>query len=97
MSENKQIINDIKRYEGYSPYSLNQPPLRKPKDTSKRTRQDSIVDYPSNTIQNQNKLFYGDNLDILRKHIKPESIDLIYIAPLLIVKGISMYFLRILI
>lgn len=30
-----------------------------------------------------NTLYYGDNLDILRKHIKAESVDLIYLDPLL--------------
>lgn len=29
----------------------------------------------------QNKLYFGDNLDILRKHIADESIDLIYLDP----------------
>ena len=28
-----------------------------------------------------NRLFYGDNLDILRTHIKNNSVDLIYIDP----------------
>ena len=28
-----------------------------------------------------NTLFYGDNLDILRHHIKDESVDLIYLDP----------------
>ncbi len=28
-----------------------------------------------------NKLFYGDNLDVLREHIKDESVDLIYLDP----------------
>jgi len=28
-----------------------------------------------------NRLYYGDNLDILRKHIKDESVDLCYIDP----------------
>lgn len=28
-----------------------------------------------------NKLFYGDNLDILRKHVLDESVDLIYLDP----------------
>lgn len=28
-----------------------------------------------------NVLYYGDNLDILRKHIGDESVDLIYIDP----------------
>src|ERR1051326_5279739 len=30
---------------------------------------------------NKNKLFYGDNLEILRKYIQNESIDLCYIDP----------------
>ena len=29
----------------------------------------------------QNKLYFGDNLDILRRHIPDESIDLIYVDP----------------
>ena len=29
----------------------------------------------------QNTLYYGDNLEILRKHVKDESIDLIYLDP----------------
>jgi site-specific DNA-methyltransferase (adenine-specific) len=33
-----------------------------------------------NPIQ-KNKLFYGDNLEILRKYVKDESIDLCYIDP----------------
>ena len=28
-----------------------------------------------------NRLYYGDNLDILRKEIKDESVDLIYLDP----------------
>lgn len=28
-----------------------------------------------------NRLFYGDNLDILRDHVPTESIDLIYLDP----------------
>lgn len=28
-----------------------------------------------------NKLFYGDNLDVLREHIKDESVDLVYLDP----------------
>jgi site-specific DNA-methyltransferase (adenine-specific) len=30
---------------------------------------------------NTNKLFYGDNLDILRNHIQAETVDLIYLDP----------------
>ena len=29
-----------------------------------------------------NNLYYGDNLDVLRKFIKDESVDLCYIDPL---------------
>jgi hypothetical protein len=29
-----------------------------------------------------NKLFYGDNLDILRRYIKDESVDLVYLKTL---------------
>jgi len=28
-----------------------------------------------------NKLFYGDNLDVLRRYIKDETVDLIYLDP----------------
>ena len=28
-----------------------------------------------------NKLFYGDNLDVLRRHVSDESIDLVYLDP----------------
>jgi 16S rRNA G966 N2-methylase RsmD len=28
-----------------------------------------------------NRLYYGDNLDILRKEVKDESVDLIYLDP----------------
>ena len=28
-----------------------------------------------------NKLFYGDNLDVLRDHVADESVDLIYLDP----------------
>jgi 16S rRNA G966 N2-methylase RsmD len=26
-------------------------------------------------------LFYGDNLDVMRRHIKDESVDLVYLDP----------------
>jgi site-specific DNA-methyltransferase (adenine-specific) len=32
-------------------------------------------------MTNKNQLFYGDNLEVLRKHIKDESVDLCYIDP----------------
>ena len=32
-------------------------------------------------LQTHSKLYYGDNLEVLRKHVKDESIDLIYLDP----------------
>jgi len=29
----------------------------------------------------ENLLYYGDNLDVLRRHIKDETVDLIYLDP----------------
>ncbi|MGH2359248.1 MAG: hypothetical protein ACRDGM_01730 [bacterium] len=29
----------------------------------------------------QNSLYYGDNLDVLRRHVPDESVDLIYLDP----------------
>jgi adenine specific DNA methylase Mod len=29
----------------------------------------------------ENLLYYGDNLDVLRRHIKDESVDLVYLDP----------------
>lgn len=29
----------------------------------------------------KNTLYYGDNLDILKRHISDESVDLIYLDP----------------
>ncbi len=28
-----------------------------------------------------NRLFYGDNLEVLRKHVADESVDLVYLDP----------------
>ena len=28
-----------------------------------------------------NLLYYGDNLDVLRRHVKDESVDLVYLDP----------------
>jgi site-specific DNA-methyltransferase (adenine-specific) len=28
-----------------------------------------------------NRLYYGDNLDVLRRHLADESIDLVYLDP----------------
>jgi len=30
---------------------------------------------------NQNQLFFGDNLDVLRQHVPDESVDLVYLDP----------------
>ena len=35
----------------------------------------------TNTIAVKNKLFYGDNLEVLRKYTKDDTIDLCYIDP----------------
>jgi DNA modification methylase len=32
-------------------------------------------------ILQENTLYYGDNLDVLRRYIKDESVDLIYLDP----------------
>ena len=37
--------------------------------------------YPNETTSSVNKLFYGDNLEVLRKYIASNSIDLCYIDP----------------
>ena len=39
--------------------------------------------YPqSNPVANEkNKLYYGDNLDVLRRYVKDETVDLIYLDP----------------
>lgn len=29
----------------------------------------------------KNQLFYGDNLDVLRRYISPESVELVYLDP----------------
>jgi len=36
---------------------------------------------PTGIRQTKNKLFYGDNLEVLRKYIRDESVDLCYIDP----------------
>jgi site-specific DNA-methyltransferase (adenine-specific) len=32
-------------------------------------------------VTNENVLYYGDNLDILRRYVKDEAVDLIYLDP----------------
>jgi DNA modification methylase len=79
-------------YERTGRYSLpNQFPfLMRKKKSPLPTRQKSFVKFPANskaakqqkpTDQQPNKLFYGDNLEILRKYIKDKSVDLCYIDP----------------
>lgn len=29
----------------------------------------------------ENQLYYGDNLDVLRRYVKDESVDLVYLDP----------------
>ncbi len=43
----------------------------------------SLIKIPSQSIKElrNNKLYYGDNLEILRKYIKDETVDLCYIDP----------------
>ena len=36
---------------------------------------------PYNKMDEKNKLYFGDNLKILRKHQKDASVDLIYLDP----------------
>jgi DNA modification methylase len=36
---------------------------------------------PSNVSAENNRLYFGDNLNILREHIRDESVDLIYLDP----------------
>jgi DNA modification methylase len=58
--------------------------MRRKQDTSIKTRQKSIAQVLPIAKQQQkypNKLFYGDNLEIFRKYIKDESVDLCYIDP----------------
>ena len=33
------------------------------------------------TSEWKNKLYFGDNMDILRQHVAQESVDLIYLDP----------------
>lgn len=33
-----------------------------------------------NEAKQENLLYYGDNLDVMQRHIKDESVDLVYLA-----------------
>src|ERR1700687_1267821 len=37
--------------------------------------------YPCYGFMQNHLLYYGDNLDVLRQHIKDESVDLVYLDP----------------
>ena len=39
------------------------------------------ADKPVTTYPNVNTLYYGNNLDVLRRYIPDESIDLVYLDP----------------
>jgi 16S rRNA G966 N2-methylase RsmD len=32
-------------------------------------------------VDESNRLYYGDNLDVMRLHVKDESVDLVYLDP----------------
>jgi site-specific DNA-methyltransferase (adenine-specific) len=36
---------------------------------------------PETVSTEKNKLYYGDNLEVLRMHVKDESVDLVYLDP----------------
>lgn len=70
---------------------INQNFMRK-KPAPKGTKQSSVVALPKSNVKKQNakqqiptaeknKLYYGDNLEILKKYIKDDSVDLCYIDP----------------
>jgi len=40
-----------------------------------------LISQTSEVAVANNLLFFGDNLDVLRQHIKDESVDLIYLDP----------------
>ena len=48
-----------------------------------RTRHDLMQAMANSaaTVVATNKLFYGDNLLVLREHVADESVDLIYLDP----------------
>lgn len=62
--------------------------MRKTTRDPKTTKQRSIIDIPGQGVKSNakstpanNQLYYGDNLDILRRYVKTESVDLCYIDP----------------
>src|SRR5882757_8264437 len=54
---------------------------RKPLPKTSSLRSLKSIPILSKSELSNNQLYYGDNLEILRKHIKSESVDLCYIDP----------------
>ena len=48
-------------------------------DTGPTTRLSLLI--RSATMPEANVLYYGDNLDVLRRHVRDESVDLVYLDP----------------
>src|SRR5438477_4589805 len=52
---------------------------------SNRPRMDdgkkNSINFGKNHNNNGNKLYYGDNLDILQRYVEDESVDLVYLDP----------------
>ena len=56
------------------------PPEARPSTASEeRVRPVAVVDLPASEVSNI--LYYGDNLDVLRRHVRDESVDLVYLDP----------------
>jgi DNA modification methylase len=53
-----------------------QPELNKPNPTTNQ-----ISDTNPKHVTTKNQLYYGDNYEVLRRYIKDESVDLIYLDP----------------
>ena len=47
----------------------------------KRAWENGQLDDLEKTLMDSNSLYYGDNLDILRRYVQDESVDLIYLDP----------------
>lgn len=44
-------------------------------------RKSAVGGEPGHQVEGENTFYYGDNLDVLRRWIPPESVDLIYLDP----------------
>jgi site-specific DNA-methyltransferase (adenine-specific) len=75
MSENLRLDNHDLSEVGADDQWLNRSEPVVPHDPLPRG------DGGSNVSGAPNKLYFGDNLDVLREHIKDESADLIYLDP----------------